>query len=175
MKAYNMKILIALLPMLISASISSVAAGENGLLQNPSFENDSNFWQKKGNATSIGCYTWHKHQGNSSFGIGNDDGPENAYGEIFQELQVPGSIEKGDFFIFNIWVKTEDRYTGKANLEINFLDSDNKLLKTYKSKVLSGRFDWTKVTVKGDIADLLVHLRQRRSQRGHLALIIGAG
>ena len=136
--------------MLISASISSVAAGENGLLQNPSFENDSNFWQKKGNATSIGCYTWHKHQGNSSFGIGNDDGPENAYGEIFQELQVPGSIEKGDFFIFNIWVKTEDRYTGKANLEINFLDSDNKLLKTYKSKVLSGRFDWTKVTVKGE-------------------------
>ena len=119
------------------------------ILRNPSFEKGDVHWKKKGNASHIEPHEWHHYEGKSSYGIGNDKGPENAYGEISQEIQVPGEIKKGDIFIFNIWAKSENRYTGKAGLKLDFLDSDNKLIKSSQSKVLSGRFEWTKVMVNG--------------------------
>ena len=96
------------------------------------------------------AYNWRHYEGKWSYGIGNDTGPDGAHGEVFQEIEVPGKIEKGNLFIFAVWMQGEDRYTGKASLKIEFLDSDNQLLKSCQSETLSGKFNWTKVTVRGE-------------------------
>ncbi|MCK5472529.1 MAG: hypothetical protein KAI59_00735, partial [Planctomycetes bacterium] len=70
------------------------------ILKNASFEEGAVGWQKKGNASHIEPHQWHPYEGKSSYGIGNDGGTENTYGEFFQEIQVPGGIKKGDLFIF---------------------------------------------------------------------------
>lgn len=123
------------------------------IISNASFEEGSVHWKKRGTASHIEPHEWHNYEGKSSYGIGNDNGPENAYGEISQEIRVPDEIKHGDIFIFRIWVKSENRYTGKARLELIFLDFDNKIIKACQSKVLSGRFEWTKVTVRGQAPD----------------------
>ena len=120
------------------------------ILKNSSFEEGTVHWEKKGNAAHIELHQWHRYDGKSSYGIGNDGGPEDVYGEIFQEIRVPGEIKKGELFVFKMWVETEDRYTGKAALKLEFLSSDNKLLKSCESEILSGRFNWTKVAVSGE-------------------------
>ena len=120
------------------------------ILKNPSFEEGTVGWEKKGNASCLELLQWHPYEGKSSYGIGNDGGAENAYGEIFQEIQSPGEIKKGDLFIFKVWMKSEDRYSGKASLKLEFLDTNDNLLMACQSKVLSGRFKWTKIAVHGE-------------------------
>ena len=107
------------------------------ILKNPSFEEGTVGWEKKGNASCLELLQWHPYEGKSSYGIGNDGGAENAYGEIFQEIQSPGEIKKGDLFIFKVWMKSEDRYSGKASLKLECLDTNDNLLMACQSLI-----DW---------------------------------
>ncbi|MCK5225590.1 MAG: discoidin domain-containing protein [Planctomycetes bacterium] len=120
------------------------------ILKNPSFEEGAAHWEKKGNAGRIETHPWHPYEGKSSYGISNDGGAKNAYGEISQEIQAPGEIKKADLFIFKAWMKSEDKYAGKASLKLEFWDSNDNLLMSRQSEVLSGRFEWTKMMVNGE-------------------------
>ena len=133
-------------------SLLSVPALPEGkeILKNFSFEKGAESWGKFGNAKDIEPHDWHPYEGKWSYGIGNDNGPKKAYGEIYQEIRMPGTIKEKDLFIFKMWLKSEDNYTGKASLKLVFLASDNKLLKSYQSKSLSGKFTWTKLLVSGE-------------------------
>ncbi len=76
--------------------VSLPAPPSKEILKNPSFEKGATDWERKGNAGHIGVYEWQRHDGKFSYGIGNDNSPEGAYGEILQELQVPGEIKEAD-------------------------------------------------------------------------------
>ncbi len=120
------------------------------VLKNPSFEKGKGHWEKSGNAKSIDRFNWHNYDGQFSYGIGNDEGPDNAYGEIYQEIKIPGKkIKTNDLYIFKMWMKSENKYGGKASLKLIFLDSNDKLLKSYQSKILKDKFEWTKLIVSG--------------------------
>ena len=53
---------------------------------------------------------------------------DNASGEISQLVTIPDKIQKGDIFIFSAVLKTENKYTGEARLQIDFLDKNQTLI-----------------------------------------------
>ncbi len=122
---------------------------EDGVLKNPGFEKGLKHWEKKGNAKAIDCYSFHPHKGKLSFGIGNDDGPTQASGEISQNIQLPYEISAGEVFIFSMWMMGEGKYTGNAYLTLTFLGANHNLLKLCHSEIYGGRFNWKKATVSG--------------------------
>ncbi len=138
-----------ILSMLIATGYA--VTGEDRILGNPGFdeggEKDFAPWVAAGSASHLGPYAWRAHDGKRAGGIGNDQGPENAYGEIAQEIDVPGEIRPGDLFRFSAWMQGEERYSGKASLAVEFRDADGKILGSTSSPMFSGTFDWTNVTV----------------------------
>ena len=147
-------IVTALITSMLTITAALAGPGEDRILGNPGFEEggEKDFapWVASGTATHIGPFEWQYHEGRRAGGIGNDQGPENGHGEIAQEIHVPGDVRKGDIFLFNAWVMTEDRYTGKASLAIEFLDAGDRVLKTECSPMMSKRFEWTNVTVTAE-------------------------
>ena len=72
----------------VSLTSSRKVSEVPGILKSPSFERGTGSWRKSGNARNIGRFSWHHYDGAFSYGIGNDEGPDNAYGEVFQEIPV---------------------------------------------------------------------------------------
>lgn len=119
------------------------------ILENPSFEDGDKGWEVSGNTKHKGCLPFQHYDGNQSCGLGNDEGPNGASGRISKKIKPEKPVREGDLFVFSMWVKGEDKYTGKATLSIDFLDSSGKKLKTYISGLYEGKFDWKKVSVGG--------------------------
>ncbi len=141
----------ALFLAVLAASASAAVDAE--ILINPGFEDaqtNSAPWVASGTAAHIGAHAWRHYEGRQSGGIGNDDGPANAHGAISQELNVPGEIRRGDLFLLSAWLETEDRFSGKALVAIEFLDADGAVLGSAQSAFLSGRVEWTNLTVTGE-------------------------
>ncbi|MBN1384742.1 MAG: glycoside hydrolase family 3 C-terminal domain-containing protein [Elusimicrobia bacterium] len=108
------------------------------VLETFSFEEGTSGWEKSGNASRIEVHSWHSYDGENSYGVGNDDGPENAGGFIFKKIE-PGKIKKGELVTFRMWVQCERYYLGEASLKLEFLDSGDNLLTSYKSDIYSNR------------------------------------
>nr|MBC8485187.1 discoidin domain-containing protein [Bacteroidota bacterium] len=135
--------------LLILFGCFAAANEDNGLLKNFSFEKQLKSWQKNGNASEIKVFNWHHIDGNMSCGIGNDKGPDNAYGEIFQEINVPEKINKGDLCLFKMRLKSENHYSGQASINIEFHD-EKELLYSKQSKILTKQFEWQELIVSAE-------------------------
>ncbi len=97
-------------------------------IKNNSFEKWTEDWVKTGNVKDNGVFDWHKIDKARSYGMGNDQGPANASGEISQVIDVNGKVKRGDLCTFKMWAKPEKLYTGKANLQIEFLSAGGTVL-----------------------------------------------
>ena len=146
-----MKTRTAVMGALLMVALS--AAGQESMLGNAGFEEGGEGfapWAASGTASHIGPYEWQHHDGKRAGGIGNDQGPADACGDLWQEVRVPGGLGKGDLVIFSVWVQGEDRYSGTAAVAVEFLDAEGRLLTSFDSQPLSGRFEWTNVVVSGE-------------------------
>ena len=130
-----------------------IFADEKLILKEAGFEKDSLSWQKSGNAASIGRFSWRFHEGGSAFGVGNDKGAADAWGETHQDIQLGDAVTGGEVFTFTMWVHSEPNYSGRADLKLEFLDSQGQPLGAYQSGVLKGAFDWRKERISERIPE----------------------
>ena len=145
-----------------------VLSEESNILRNPGFEEgDSHldYWRMGGNATFVGVQSWQPYEGKWSLGIGNDlsGAHEGSGGCVFQVLLDKKDsanlfpVSPGQTFSFEMWMKTEDKYRGKASLKIEFFDYDRRLrlkkepIAVFESKVHTGEIagKWIKESVTG--------------------------
>ena len=150
-------------------SLTVQAAGAENLLLNSDFEenggewwSDAACWERGGSASWIGATTVNSHSEKWSFSVGNDYGPESAYGYCLQILCDPNNsaelypVRQGDNFTFSMWVTGEENYSGNALVKINFYDYDRRNgdlgrpLKSFSSAVQKEKFSYLKETVTAE-------------------------
>ncbi len=132
----------AMILVVLSAGPTWGGEKEN-LLHNAGFEEALLNWSATGTVQCMVREKWHPRTGDWAFGMGNDEGPNDAYGEISQEIELPNPIVEKRVCYFTMWVLTEDNYTGNLRMELEFFDSEGRKLKEV-SRSFAGmpRWEW---------------------------------
>jgi hypothetical protein len=119
---------VALIPL---TCVPAADAQSSNLLRNHSFEADGlESWAVTGTALRLERGDWHPRTGRWSFGIGNDGGPRDAYGRIFQDAELTGATAGRKCFL-TIWLMMEANYTGTFSMKLEFLGPDGKTLREF--------------------------------------------
>ncbi len=145
--------------------LTGQAMAQKNLLLNPGFEKGDHidYWINDGTATFNWVADWHPQEGKWSFGVGNDLewAKDDAWGCAFQVLCDPDNPDSlypvilGEKFTFEMWIKGEENYKGKASLKLEFFGYDRRLglsdepLASFQSESHTGQFDWLQEIVKG--------------------------
>lgn len=120
-------------------SLTASSAEGREMLVNRSFDSKADGWKITGNTGNSGAFEWHSFDGKASCGMGNDNGPANAAGEITQQVELPPDVKPGDVLTFTMWAKTEANYTGKSGLVLEFLDARDEVLASNSVEMFSDK------------------------------------
>ncbi len=102
---------------------------EENLLQNGGFEGaGSSCWTNTGTASCLMAQTWRHRTGDQAFAMGNDSGPEDAYGELSQEIELPVPTQRKKMCALTAWIMAEPYYTGRLMLKLECFNSDGETL-----------------------------------------------
>ena len=126
-------------------------AQSSNLLRNSSFEEEGpQYWGVTGTALRLERGNWHPRTGRWSFGIGNDEGPEDAGGEVSQEVDLPGTAAVGRKCFFSTWLMTEAKHTGSFVMKLEFLgDGGQKLGEVARPAGAGDRQEWQLARIYG--------------------------
>ena len=119
-----------LLALILLTGLTSAKAQSSNLLLNSGFEVEGPAsWGVTGTALRLERGNWHPRTGRWAFGIGNDEGTPDAYGEIAQEVPLPEGVAVGRKCFFSIWMMKEANYSGVFSLKLAFLSEDGQTLR----------------------------------------------
>lgn len=123
-------LVVGLLVLIALVDVLPVHAQGLNLLRNGGFEEPGvPYWGVTGTAQRLERGDWHPHAGKWSFGIGNDSGTQDAFGEIAQEVDLPATAVVGRKCVFTIWLLTEPDHAGSLLMKLEFLDGEGDVLR----------------------------------------------
>ncbi len=136
-----MRVRSILAAMIVTTTVVQAFESEN-LLKNGGFEQEFMYWASTGTATCIVRKDWHAQISRWSFGVGNDEGKANAYGRIWQDVELSDALTFGRSCTFSLFTMAEDNYSGYLVMTLEFRRSDGKMIDRAERIIKPHKRNW---------------------------------
>lgn len=112
----------------LACALAQAAYGRTNLLFNPRFSEDLQGWSATGTVRAMQVTEWHSRSPRAAFGMGNDDGPDVAWGVVAQDVVLPDVLPQSARFTFAVWTMAEVNYAGRLSLAVQCLAPNGEVL-----------------------------------------------
>lgn len=112
----------------LACALAPASHGGTNLLFNPRFSEDLQGWTATGTVQNLQVTEWHSRSPRAAFGMGNDNGPDSAWGTVAQAVALPASLAESARCNFSVWAMAEQSFAGQLMLAIECLAPNGEVL-----------------------------------------------